>query len=426
MSRILPVQPSLEHLRKEAKALRKSHQGGDAAVCPTLRRLHRFAQAADADILAADVTLAEVQFALALDYGFASWPALKAHVTGHNRAAGVRRENGRVWVDGVPALAWGTDRECTFPGAMEAALAVTDAPMSYADLMGYSALAFRVRWYQGETGQRWCPSSCVGEFAEPIQAVGQVSGWTFRAYWPWGATAEEKAALAPEIVASVDAGRPVLVYDAGVNVAVAYGYEDGGSRLLVKQYGSDVCLPAGEIGPMVLLLAERQQPLPAREALRQGLTTAAHNWRTEREAHQHGCYLLGDAALRGWAHDLGHAMDDPNADRNLLFFVSWWCLDSLYDARGAAARFLAAHADDLGSEAAPALRRAADCYAREQRLLQRVFDERTAFLGPWSGKTIADWTDDVRAREQQFLHDVRTLDDAAITEMEGVLALTSA
>jgi len=46
-----------------------------------LRHLERFRGKADEDIFVAEVRLQEVQFALALEYGFTSWTELKHHVT---------------------------------------------------------------------------------------------------------------------------------------------------------------------------------------------------------------------------------------------------------------------------------------------------------------------------------------------------------
>lgn len=57
MSRDLPRRPDLEHLKKQAKALLRSMRERDAHA-----------------------TLADALHALARDYGFASWPKLKAHV----------------------------------------------------------------------------------------------------------------------------------------------------------------------------------------------------------------------------------------------------------------------------------------------------------------------------------------------------------
>ena len=76
-ARQLPEHPSLRHLRNEAKALCRSVSDGDidavARVRPHLRRL---GELSDAQVAAADVTLQEVQHALARDYGFTGWPAL--------------------------------------------------------------------------------------------------------------------------------------------------------------------------------------------------------------------------------------------------------------------------------------------------------------------------------------------------------------
>jgi hypothetical protein len=57
MSRDLPPRPDLEYLKKQAKALLRSMRERDA-----------------------NATLADALHALARDYGFASWPKLKAHV----------------------------------------------------------------------------------------------------------------------------------------------------------------------------------------------------------------------------------------------------------------------------------------------------------------------------------------------------------
>lgn len=81
MARSLPPKPNLGQLKNQAKDLVKAHRSGDPSTCETLRRLNRFKASADADILAMPLTLADAQFALALDYGFPSWNALKECAT---------------------------------------------------------------------------------------------------------------------------------------------------------------------------------------------------------------------------------------------------------------------------------------------------------------------------------------------------------
>lgn len=74
-TRPLPNDPSLEHLRKEAKRLRRAVRAGDAAAIAEAREFHP--RAAEA---IARFSLTDAQLAIARRYGFASWPKLKAHL----------------------------------------------------------------------------------------------------------------------------------------------------------------------------------------------------------------------------------------------------------------------------------------------------------------------------------------------------------
>ena len=80
MPRTLPQNPSVRFLQKEAKDILKAHKSSDPSCCPTLRYHFRFSRSADEEILKAEVSLQEVQHALALDYGCKSWAELKAGV----------------------------------------------------------------------------------------------------------------------------------------------------------------------------------------------------------------------------------------------------------------------------------------------------------------------------------------------------------
>ena len=73
MTRRLPTHPSLEHLKKQAKALLDELESGNTVTHERYRAL--LSRAAPAT-----PQLADAQLALARDYGFASWAKLKAHV----------------------------------------------------------------------------------------------------------------------------------------------------------------------------------------------------------------------------------------------------------------------------------------------------------------------------------------------------------
>jgi hypothetical protein len=335
----------------------------------------------------------------------------------------VRRKGGRVWIEGVPTLGWGRGKETTFCGALEAALAVTEHPVDYATLMGDSALAFRVRWYQGRTGQKWCPSSPVGEVPEPIAAIEKATGWRFRQEWHWNKPRMQR--FAADVAASIDAGRPVLTYEPKLNVDVIYGYEDAGKTLLLRDWfhgDKPLVLPAAKLGPMLMFPVRREQPLTRKGALRAALRADVRNWRRKAVKAAKGEYLYGAAALRQWAKDIAGADKLAEKDRQLLFFVSWWNFGCLADARAAAATYLKANAKLMDGDRRKALTAAADLYAREGQSLGGVFAKRDAFLGPWSGKTIQDWSAAVRKREQEVLEQIRKTEAAAIAELSKALA----
>src|SRR6185503_1999565 len=88
MSRSLPARPSLDHLKDQAKDLLRAHKQGNPAVCTTLQDWPRLARPTNAEILAAPVDLNDVQFALAIEYGFSSWTELKRFVAAGGQAAG--------------------------------------------------------------------------------------------------------------------------------------------------------------------------------------------------------------------------------------------------------------------------------------------------------------------------------------------------
>jgi hypothetical protein len=102
----LPVRPSLEQLRKQAKDLLRVCKDGDVAALGRVR-LHK--------PQANDPLLADVQFALAREYGFESWSKLVHHVDAANpadfdRFDGIARDLVAAYTGDADALARLNDR----------------------------------------------------------------------------------------------------------------------------------------------------------------------------------------------------------------------------------------------------------------------------------------------------------------------------
>jgi len=103
----LPERPSIRHLQEQAKDLLKSHRHGEAAACAILRAHPRFRNCPAQTILAARLSLQQVQHALARHYGFRSWSDMKARVRQRPAAdvTGELHEKGNKGAELIAALA---------------------------------------------------------------------------------------------------------------------------------------------------------------------------------------------------------------------------------------------------------------------------------------------------------------------------------
>jgi hypothetical protein len=71
----------LEHLRTQAKCLRRDLRAGKTDAAQRVREFHpKFYEATDQEILEAPFLLADAQLAIAREYGFQSWRRLLAHI----------------------------------------------------------------------------------------------------------------------------------------------------------------------------------------------------------------------------------------------------------------------------------------------------------------------------------------------------------
>ena len=85
---IVHDRPSLEQLKKQAKELLSAHQSGKPESCKVLKRLKKFSAASDKEILETKIPLHDVQYAVAMEYGFESWAKLKKFVEQRNLTFG--------------------------------------------------------------------------------------------------------------------------------------------------------------------------------------------------------------------------------------------------------------------------------------------------------------------------------------------------
>ena len=240
-ARRLPPVPNLEQQKTLARELLRAAQAGDPAALARFRAHHpRFAAVAGTERLRAQLQLHAAQLVLAHEYGFASWPRLKAHVEAtlaarrthpfvHDLEYVDERARGllEVLADGAPATleqvrTWhpdfaGASDETVRSAAAARTFTLADARLVYAREHGcetWDALAEHLR------------RLAAGEISEPFMDVLEAGRRR-----DWGRAAELLAAHPDLVRARGTNGNTLLNLACSLIACPAPGVEDG-DRLL--------------------------------------------------------------------------------------------------------------------------------------------------------------------------------------------------
>ena len=426
MSSTLPPRPDFTQLKHQAKDLLRAHERRDASACPMLRRLRRFISDDNDAILAAPLALHEAQYALAMEYGFASWNALKRHVekmTG--RPSPVRREKDRTYVTGLEKHSIGCKDE--HDNSVIACIAGVMATMgeeelTYEYLMGVSGAAFKVQMHQ----PNWCPSAACAECGyDCVPGAMAVTGYRLT----WIATQRNGQALpegvaqaAPAIAASIDRGIPVIFGSEESGLVV--GYRADGQRVLRPYMREEGYVDTDQWSWRTGIIEPADLPMDRREVVVNSLRLAVTLAKTER----FGNYLSGLAALEHWSQAL---LDDSRFDS--LTPDNWfpiahgngYCYPCLWSARFNAEKYLRGVADDYEDPVRGRLLELAGHYQRMHQTLVRTKPEFDCIwsLQPWLLKSPANWTHVVRQKESELLREVLVIEQEAVAKIEALLRL---
>lgn len=399
----LPEHPSAEFLRKLAK--------------DRLREMRKTSPAS---------RLFEAQLAVAREHGFGSWRELAAHLNAGGRGI-VRRENGRVEIEGIAPLAW-SGSDCTYLAAMANVLRVIGPPHDYVRLFGDSGLAFRVRWWANDAGTASCPSSPIGEMPPWTDFTEKSIGWKMRYEVRLKGHLNDPNDMSDQldqVTGSIDSGLPVLGYFKAWDVGIAYGYE--GTKLLVRDFwiGNkeglvDISECRGLFG-----FFEQRVPAPGREeSARAALAEAVLRWSHGRERRlrngDEGAYYFGAEAYDHWTALLNQAGNLSQEQQKALLHVNYWTFISLHDARQKAAPYLHSIAE-LFPQSVDTLKRAAAVYQQIGEMTGMVIHEGAIFPAFYQPDAMSRWTEPARQQEIELLNKVHQLDQQAIALLKSAL-----
>jgi len=360
----LPHRPNPVRLRKLAKDMLRAHRAGDTSCCELLRHLKQLARRSDAEVLAAGVSLVEVQYALALHYGFASWKDLMRHAESARGAPKTHRPAAGTELAG---LEW-VPRAVSHMGCLEGCVRHLGLGISPAWLYGGTGHAFFIN-----VDEDLCPS---GPHSWPyfdvvprlVRNLG-VETEVLTAF-PWDEKHDfdaRREEVWHSVRSAIDAGVPC--YGWHYEFIVIRGYDDGGYILSGPIGAPGVQAPrawrefGASAGPgsVEMALVRPGQPASDQTVVSEALSFAVENARSREGRTEWG----GLAAYDKWARGLasGATISSDGAGMH----AAMWA-----ECRAFAVEFLRQARKRLTGRADSALDRTIESYAQVRDSLREV------------------------------------------------------
>lgn len=310
MPRSLPPRPSLEYVRKEAKDLLAAHQSGDASACDVLRLHHRFQAASDADVLAAPVSLQEVQHALALDYGFKDWAQLRRQMRSERIRDAATLEAVILRCEHeIPEYAG-----AGVPLAVTAALNHAGVDIDYMTFAAATGWAFSFGYKYDDISTAFLAVRGDPQGDGPYQVFAFLPTRLGFGY-EWAPT-KELDKLWPFVQKHVDAGTPIMSEHVDGGLVSGYRERDGKRQVYFDGTTASGWTDVEDLHPYaVYVLVRETEPLPWEEITVQALKRAVQKG----SPHEDNGGPAGLAALKAYLADV----QDPGKDFEGL--GEWFC-----------------------------------------------------------------------------------------------------
>jgi hypothetical protein len=350
MSASLPRHPSVNHLKKQAKMLLGTQRRRIPACCALLRRLHRFAAASDEEILEATLSLAEVQLALAMHYGYSGWKEMIGEARSHPAAGQFSLEAVRDrGEETIPDYAG-----AGVPLAVVASLNHAGIPIRFMEFAAASGWSFSFGYLYDDVSPAYMAVRGDPAADGPLEVFAFLPSRYGLGYA--SARTQDPSRLWSFVKKHVDSGIPIMSEHLDGGLITAYRMQDGRRQLFFDGTVAPGWIDAGGLQPhAVYVFVKEREARPRGEITRAALERAAakgqeHTWRGVPQ---------GLAALRGYLADV------RDLTRNFARCGEWFCwaaferlmarrcaeiwLRSLAEVRtGEARRWLAAAADGYG------------------------------------------------------------------------------
>ncbi len=355
----LPDRPSLEHLKKQAKALLRAAEAGERDALQRFAILPAFAGRPIERIAAAEIALHDAQSVIAREHGFPSWNALRDEVEARTLSfAEAAAAFVRSAIDGTAARA---ERLLTlFPGiataSFETALVLGDADRVEAILNGDASRATRPTGPAGwEPLLYVCHTSAHGGQAKRLDGLVRTARlllarganpnaeyhWNWHPELPrtalWGALCAVHHLPLAEVLLEAGANPTD-----GVSMHIAGGRGDLAALDLLARFGARLDGQPGGVPPLAYILQWATNPAGPRWLIDHGADVNLA-WGEAGEAPLHVAARRWDVPLVEALVNAGAAIDRRRADGATPYTVA------ALAGNNEVARWLIAHGavDDL-------------------------------------------------------------------------------
>lgn len=247
----------------------------------------------------------------------------------------IKTKNGSIWIEDVPVLILGMQKDIANVGVFDAILSVTDNSLNYADLMAISSIGLTVKWFKGDNAHVWGGDSLPGDCEDEIYLISQAIGYDIIIK----KDEETKHECKKLAIDTIENGIPAICLDKGLNLAVVFGYENNGDIWLVRPY-IDSCADAldwdatvrysfDNLLPYFIFLKKSKHKIDKLSAIINGIKVGIKNFNRKSQIsngnyYSPGVYYFGDEAYNKWVNDLIHINSYNTEEQASLKFFSWW------------------------------------------------------------------------------------------------------
>ena len=306
----LPRHPNLGILKKQAKMLLAAQRRGVPASCTLFRRIRRFSDQTDEEILEATVSLAEAQHALAMHNGYSSWKELIDEARSYPpssdfslKAVTERSE------EAIPDYAGGG-----VPLAVVAALNHAGVPVGFMEFVAASGWSFSFGYLYHDISPAYMAVRGRPESDGPSEVFAFLPDQYGMSYDM--ALTEDPDQLWSFVKRQVDSGTPIMSEHMDGGLITSYRTKNGRRQLFFDGTVTPGWIDVDGLNPYaVYSFVKEREPRPREEITRAALGRAL----AKGKEHEWKGVPQGLAALRQYLSDVL----DPNKDFSEC--SEWFC-----------------------------------------------------------------------------------------------------